>query len=349
MVKMHYSFQTKECLYIAMEYCPGGDLRHFLDDIGSLEEEEVAVYFAEMITSVHHLHKMGYLHRDIKPENFLIDARGHIKLADFGLSKMVGVEEESSSSSMEAVNKNLTMSPEDLLSRRSRLSLLPGQNLTLSQQNTSKNFRKTVKIPPGGVPQKDPAADRSWQRRPSIYERSGGRVASINPNLIAQQNANKPQTAPEEKKEIRRQFAYSVVGSPHYMSPEVTAGLNEGPKEGYSVEVDWWSLGCVFWEMLLGVPPIQGETPDEVFDLIINWSNILPALLEQYKAYMTNECFDLLTGFLCNRSKRRGSDINYFKQHSFFKNNGIEDWAQLHEMTPPFVPQPKNLDDDDEM
>lgn len=100
------------------------------------------------------------------------------------------------------------------------------------------------------------------------------------------------------------------------MSPEVTAGLNEQvPNEGYSMEVDWWSLGCVFWEMLLGVPPIQGnnqffgrlefcfnvflgETPDEVFDCIINWSNILPALLEQYKAYMTPECFDLLTGYV---------------------------------------------------
>jgi len=342
MVKMHYSFQTKECLYIAMEYCPGGDLRHFLDDhVGSLEEEDSALYFAEMITAVHHLHRMGYLHRDIKPENFLIDARGHIKLADFGLSKMVGVEEEIKE---DPTPQNLAMSPEDLMSRRSRLSLLPGQT-TPSPSEGSKMFRKTVKLPNGGSTQPQ-TSERSWQRRPSVLERSGGRVVSINSNTVAQQSQKMPD---QEKREARRQFAYSVVGSPNYMSPEVTAGLNDQEEnKGYSMEVDWWSLGCVFWEMLLGVPPIQGETPDEVFDLIANWSNILPALLEQYKAYMTPDCFDLLTGFLCNRSKRRGSDIGYFKTHPFFKNNNI-DWDQLHEMTPPFVPQPKNLDEEDDM
>lgn len=52
--------------------------------IGSLEEEEAQLYFAEMIMAVHVLHKMGYIHRDLKPQNFLIDAHGHLKLADFG-------------------------------------------------------------------------------------------------------------------------------------------------------------------------------------------------------------------------------------------------------------------------
>lgn len=89
-------------------------MRQFLSLFGSLEEEDAALYFAEMITAVHDLHKMGYLHRDIKPENFLIDSRGHVKLADFGLSKMVGVEEEAKDPSPQ----NLTMSPEDLVSRR---------------------------------------------------------------------------------------------------------------------------------------------------------------------------------------------------------------------------------------
>jgi serine/threonine protein kinase len=152
LVRMHYSFQTKECLYLTMEYCSGiyaqllftltclgGDLRHFLDAVGSLEEEECALFFAEMIMAVHDLHKMGYLHRDIKPENFLIDPkyvfhgklnidtylnRGHLKLADFGLSKqMIGVEDDS------PVNNLLSQSEislEELQSRRHRLSLLPG-------------------------------------------------------------------------------------------------------------------------------------------------------------------------------------------------------------------------------
>lgn len=47
----------------------GGDLRNFLEVVGSLEEEESALYFAEMITAVHDLHELGYLHRDLKPDN----------------------------------------------------------------------------------------------------------------------------------------------------------------------------------------------------------------------------------------------------------------------------------------
>lgn len=68
LVKMHYSFQTKECLYLAMEYCPGGDLREFLEAIGSIEEEESVLWFSEMIMAVHTLHTLGYIHRDLKPD-----------------------------------------------------------------------------------------------------------------------------------------------------------------------------------------------------------------------------------------------------------------------------------------
>jgi citron Rho-interacting kinase len=74
----------------------GGDLREFLSAIGTLEEDEAQLYFAEMIMAVHTLHSMGYIHRlvawevflllvrDLKPDNFLIDKDGHLKLADFG-------------------------------------------------------------------------------------------------------------------------------------------------------------------------------------------------------------------------------------------------------------------------
>jgi len=69
--------------------------------------------------------------------------------------------------------------------------------------------------------------------------------------------------------------AFSVVGSPDYMSPEVLKGrLKQGP--GYSNEVDWWSLGCVFFESILGAPPFSGESIEEVFANIENWSQIVP-------------------------------------------------------------------------
>lgn len=53
----------------------------------SLGEKQAAFYVAEMILAVSHLHQLGFVHRDLKPDNFLIDLQGHIKLADFGLSK----------------------------------------------------------------------------------------------------------------------------------------------------------------------------------------------------------------------------------------------------------------------
>lgn len=87
MVRLMYSFQDENNLYLAMEYCPGGDLRRLLQGIGYLSSEDARLYMAEMIISTHNLHQLNYIHRDLKPDNFLIDKTGHLKLADFGLCK----------------------------------------------------------------------------------------------------------------------------------------------------------------------------------------------------------------------------------------------------------------------
>ncbi len=86
LVKLLYSFQDREHVYLAMEYVPGGDFRTLLNNSGVLREEHARFYMAEMFVSVNELHKLGYIHRDLKPENFLVDASGHIKLTDFGLA-----------------------------------------------------------------------------------------------------------------------------------------------------------------------------------------------------------------------------------------------------------------------
>lgn len=85
-VQMHSSFQDEDYLYFILEYVPGGDLIDLLSQIGYFSVEWARFYIAEISLAVQAVHDMGFIHRDIKPDNILIDARGHVKLTDFGLS-----------------------------------------------------------------------------------------------------------------------------------------------------------------------------------------------------------------------------------------------------------------------
>ena len=85
-IKLHYSFQTPDNLYMILDYCPIGDLSYQIQ-IGLFEEDEAKFYIAELILAIEYLHKRDIIYRDLKPENILIDEDGHFKLADFGLAK----------------------------------------------------------------------------------------------------------------------------------------------------------------------------------------------------------------------------------------------------------------------
>lgn len=84
-VKMYYSFQDPINLYLIMEFLPGGDMMTLLMKKDTLSEEVTQFYIAETALAIDSIHKVGFIHRDIKPDNLLLDARGHIKLSDFGL------------------------------------------------------------------------------------------------------------------------------------------------------------------------------------------------------------------------------------------------------------------------
>mmetsp|Transcript_10850 Transcript_10850/g.10883 ORF Transcript_10850/g.10883 Transcript_10850/m.10883 type:complete len:249 (+) Transcript_10850:197-943(+) len=86
-VGLKFSFQDEKYLYLVMEYLPGGDLMTLLVRKDVLTEAEARFYIAEAILAVDSTHKLNYIHRDLKPDNLLMDANGHIKLTDFGLSK----------------------------------------------------------------------------------------------------------------------------------------------------------------------------------------------------------------------------------------------------------------------
>lgn len=74
---------------MVIDYCSGGDLSLLLAQHSIFTPEQSKFYIAELILAIECLHKNGVLYRDLKPENILLDSEGHIKLADFGLSKVM--------------------------------------------------------------------------------------------------------------------------------------------------------------------------------------------------------------------------------------------------------------------
>ncbi|KAJ7188052.1 kinase-like protein [Mycena filopes] len=82
-VRLYYSFQDRDNLYLVLEYMGGGDLLNLLIERDVFDEGFTRFYVAEMILAIESCHKHGFIHRDIKPDNFLFDPSGHIKLSDF--------------------------------------------------------------------------------------------------------------------------------------------------------------------------------------------------------------------------------------------------------------------------
>merc|ERR1719464_627503 len=81
------TFEDAGSIYLALEYCDGGD---FGDKVrergGSIDEAEVAAWMRQMCAAIHVLHSKCICHRDIKPDNFMVAGPSTLKLADFGLA-----------------------------------------------------------------------------------------------------------------------------------------------------------------------------------------------------------------------------------------------------------------------
>jgi len=92
LVNCHYAFQTTSDLYLILDYVSGGDLFSLLGF--TFTEDQVKFVCAELVLAITYLHRNCILYRDLKPENILIDENGHIKLTDFGLSKLLKHREE---------------------------------------------------------------------------------------------------------------------------------------------------------------------------------------------------------------------------------------------------------------
>ncbi|XP_049786583.1 serine/threonine-protein kinase greatwall isoform X1 [Schistocerca cancellata] len=87
-VNLFYSLQSASNIYLVMEYMVGGDLKSLLMVYGYFDEAMAAFYAAEITLALEYLHAHKIVHRDLKPDNVLLCQRGHIKLTDFGLSRI---------------------------------------------------------------------------------------------------------------------------------------------------------------------------------------------------------------------------------------------------------------------
>ncbi|KAL2325156.1 hypothetical protein Fmac_024214 [Flemingia macrophylla] len=126
----------------------------------------------------------------------------------------------------------------------------------------------------------------------------------------------------------RRMLAYSTVGTPDYIAPEVLL------KKGYGMECDWWSLGAIMYEMLVGYPPFYSDEPMLTCRKIVNWRNYLK-FPEEVK--LSAEAKDLISRLLCNVDQRLGTKgADEIKAHPWFK--GIE-WDKLYQMKAAFIPE----------
>ncbi|XP_056258966.1 microtubule-associated serine/threonine-protein kinase 2 isoform X2 [Seriola aureovittata] len=237
-VSMYCSFETRRHLCMVMEYVEGGDCATLLKNMGPLPVDMARMYFAETVLALEYLHNYGIVHRDLKPDNLLVTSMGHIKLTDFGLSK-VGL-----------------------------------MNMTTN-----------------------------------LYE---GHI----------------------EKDAREFSDKQVCGTPEYIAPEVIL------RQGYGRPVDWWAMGIILYEFLVGCVPFFGDTPEELFGQVIsdeiNWPEGEDA--------PPPDAQELITLLLRqNPLERMGAGgAAEVKQHQFFHNL---DWNGLLRQKAEFIPQLESEDD----
>ncbi|KAG8495453.1 hypothetical protein CXB51_013106 [Gossypium anomalum] len=301
-VKLYYSFQDAEYLYLIMEYLPGGDMMTLLMREDTLTENVAKFYIAQSVLAIESIHKHNYIHRDIKPDNLLLDKNGHMKLSDFGLCKPIDC------ANLPAIYENKPMDDENMTEPMD----IDG---CITDKSSFRSPREQL---------------QHWQMN-------------------------------------RRKLAFSTVGTPDYIAPEVLL------KKGYGMECDWWSLGAIMYEMLIGYPPFYSDDPITtcrkvrhmsgfIFlvlvyhrspSLILCSSSFLKKLvvvffsskIVHWKSHLrfpedsriSHEAKDLICRLLCDVDHRLGTGgAHQIKAHPWF-NDVV--WDKLYEMEAAFKPE----------
>ncbi|CBX92868.1 hypothetical protein LEMA_P055740.1 [Plenodomus lingam JN3] len=151
--------------------------------------------------------------------------------------------------------------------------------------------------------------------------------ASMNLDQIQLTVSNRTQINTWRKS--RRQLAYSTVGTPDYIAPEIFSG------QGYDRGCDWWSVGTIMFECLIGWPPFCAEEPHDTYRKIVDWPRNLHFPPDQQ---LGAEAEDFVRRLICDAEHRLGhlGGAAEIKQHPFFR--GVS-WDGLRRIRAPFEPK----------
>jgi len=136
-------------------------------------------------------------------------------------------------------------------------------------------------------------------------------------------------------KVIKDHRTYTLCGTPEYIAPEVL--LNKG----HGKPVDWWTLGILIYEMIVGYPPFVDEDPMGIYQKILSGKIVFPKLFDKNAKSLVKH---LLTAELSKRFGNLKRGVEDIKEHKWFKDCP---WDQLvkFEIKAPFTPQVKGEQD----
>lgn len=150
-------------------------------------------------------------------------------------------------------------------------------------------------------------------------------ITTVTPSTNSVNDMKKKEDIRAKKK--NRLLAYSTVGTPDYIAPEVFS------QNGYGQEVDWWSVGVILFEMLVGYPPFFSENPSDTCQKIVHWKKHFTIPLD---ANLSLEADNLIRRLVTVPESRLGlGGADEIKRHPFFKKL---DWDNIRNMKAPFIP-----------
>jgi len=346
MVELYSAFQDEKHLYLIMEFARGGDLATMLSRRVTLPESWVKFYCAELVVALETLHSLGVIHRDIKPDNILFADSGHLLLSDFGLCRLLYHELDDDEDEAEAdaeadVNSPTTVSidgedtPSDHNSAHSNSDHdCRGCRSQTNSQTSPRHVRMTSR--------------NCSMRRSNRHQLADGSSAP----LVAPSSPHK--FSVEERisgwQKVAKTQKLSQVGTPNYVAPEVLllknkkllqkdaelSNNNINVKDiGYGEACDFWSLGILAYEMLVGFPPFYSDSVSTTIKNIMNFEKTLK--FPESSSNISDVAKKFIMDLLQPADKRLGSKrgMDEFKEHPFFE--GI-DWDGLMDAQPFFVP-----------